>query len=417
MDHDPRLSLLSPLPTLSMPYQRRPSRTARTQGREGRSSTKSSRTLDPADLSARLTNVIAEREAAEGMNQSGRSQSINPRANNHLPGTRSSENRRRSHLDLADAERDGLSNQKSRAKSFHGPTGLEYSILQKAQGRGFEMDYRDRSCPLLPDTATSFAPTISYGHRAGAGATIRRASYIPPSPRPSDSRYVPQVAASQFASTATSTSMMDDPAERQNSRRASANTLRFSEPVSPHGRRRSTKASQGLWEGVHEPTIFESVATDAKPGERRSMFERAGDKSAHADARPRRMTAGDAFKAGEASDDAMASGGRESADMSHYELVNDHRVDWTQADEDAKMPRSKRLLRKADSILRMGRRGSAISRSSYGSSNASMVEGQEGNYALKSPKSHDSPNSPRSPRAVRAKSFWPFKKQTAVESH
>lgn len=413
MEHDPRVSLLSPLPTLNM-ASHRPSRTAQPQGRQARYSTRSSRTLDPVDLSARLTSVIAEREAAEARDQSRRTQSISPGANSHLRGSRSAENRRTTHLDPEDTEGSGLSHRKSRAKSFHGPTGLEYTTLQKAQGRGFELDDR-RSCPLLPDTP-SLPSTVSYGHRAGAGATTRRASYIPSSRRPSDSRYVPQVAASQFASTATSTSMMDDPTERETSRRASANALRIPEPTSPRGRRRSTKASQGLWEGVHEPTIFESVATDVKPkpGDRRSMFERVGDESAQADAQPRRMTEGDVFKAGETSDDALASGGRGSADTSHYELVNDHRVDWTQADEDAKIPRSKWLLRKADSILRMRRGSSAMSRSDHESGNGSIVDGHEGDYALKSPKSEGSPKSPRSPRAFRAKSLWPFKKQATV---
>lgn len=416
MDHDPRVSLLSPLPTLNMPTQR-PFRTTRPQGRQAGTSTKPPRTLDPADLSARLTNVIAEREAADVRNQSGRSQSINLGPNNHLLGSRSAENRGSTYLDPADAEKDGFAKRRSRAKSFHGPTGLEYSMLQKAQGHGFELDGPDRSCPMLPDPASSFGSTLSYGHRAGAGATTRRASYIPPSRRPSDSRYVPQVAASQFASTASSTSMMDDPAERQTSRRASANALRISEPTSPRGRRRSTKASQGLWEGVHEPTIFEFEATDAKPGNRSSMFEKVGDKSEHADARPRRKTAGDVFKAGEMGVGAMASVGRGSADSSHYELVNDHRVDWTQADENGKVPRSRRFLRRAGSILGMAGGSSAMSRSGYESSNGSMSDVHEGGYALKSPKSDGSPKSPRSPRAFRAKSLWPFRKQAAVEPH
>ncbi|KAL2110382.1 hypothetical protein VUR80DRAFT_1225 [Thermomyces stellatus] len=410
MDHDPRLTLLSPLPTLNIPTHRS-SRASRSQVRQSRP-TKPSRTLDPEDLSARLANVIAEREAAEASDQSGRSQSIDTKASDRLLSSKSTE-RHSTYLDPADAQKRRLSSSRSRANSFHGPTGLEYSMLQRAHGRGFELDDR-RNCPLLPDPVPSLASIVSYGHRSGAGATARHAPCIPSSRRPSDAGYVPQVTAPRHAST-TSSSVSGDPAEREASRRAFVNSPRHSEPASPSGRRRSTKASQGLREGMHEPTIFESVSTDAKPGDRRSMFERVSDKLAQAEGRPRRMTAGDVFKTGETDDGAVASGGRGSADTSHYELVNDRRATWAQADEETRMPRSKRFLRKADSILRKRRGSSARSREGYESSNGSMVDGQEGNHALKSPRSVSSPNSPKSPKSFR--SFWPFKKQMAVESH
>lgn len=375
MAHDPQPSLLSSLPSLEMPSNK----TSRAQKRQ-RGGSGTSRTLDPHDLSARLSGVLAEREAADAGPQS-LSTATTARS------TGSDSNRNTLTESATAGRKEGRSSSRSRR-----------TTLSRQQ----EEDDR-RSCPLLADSLS--LPSVSYGHRAPPGSTVRRASLTQASGRPSHAG----AAHAAHAGSTTANPMLDESLARANSRRASSHHPELS---SPHRRRRSTKtshSSHSSWESHHEPTIFEAVATDAKPGFRHTMFERDSDKAAQDEARPRRMTADSVAKARGAGDDAEASG-----DAAHYEVVNDHRVDWTQADEEEKMPRSKKLLQKADSILRLRRGSSARSREGE-STEGSVVDGHEGRHSV-SGGSHKSP--PKSPGLFSARTLWPFKKhQVAVESH
>ena len=370
---------------------------------------RSSRSLDPDDLSARLAAVIAEREAAEAKENNDRSQSVAVGRVGRRTDPKARDFARSSHIETAPTRSASQpSSRTRRPTSFHGPTGLEYSNahrVSRAGGASFLEPDERLECPLLPSAASAafFAPTVSYGHRARAGATTRRTSHAPELAKPSsDSRHV------QFA----------EPGDSASRRRVSASAVRHLESPAGHAARRSSpKASQGSWEGMHEPTIFEAVPMDFVPAERQSMFERTPDQMGHDSTQPRRMTAGDVPKTQGVSDDAVASpsSGGGSDDMAHYEAVYD---------EDAKVPRSKKsLFHRADSIFKLRRGSNARSaRSGEDSSNSSLADSTEGNYAVaggesvKSPLK--SPQSPKSPTFLRGRSFWPFKKQgSTVETH
>lgn len=388
MHHDSRISLTTPLPPLDMPSAKPRTRTHSKPTRSSRTSRSRSSSFDPDDLTTRLSAVLAEREAADRDRR--RSAAPDCRARPPLPDPASAVVPSSVAVESLDLE-NGFSRARSKkARSFAAPTGLEYPWHRApARVRGDESEDRDRSCPLLSEPIPSLATSAQND-------SARRASNASGSRPSQEARY-----ASQFASTTTAHPTLDDP--RQTPRSVSAGFLN-SPPASPPARRRSSlRASHGFWEGLHEPTIFEAIATDGKPADRRTMFEpTVRDYSDPLE--PRRMSAGDALKA---QLEGASAERRVSFEAPHYEVVNDHRVDWTQADEDTKMTRSRKLRRKADSILRLGRSPKTTHNGGDESSEGSLVDGQVGGYAVNGG-SEKSPKSPKSPRFLR---MWPFKKQ------
>lgn len=370
MHHDSRISLLTPLPPLTMPNAK-PRPRAKPPRRASRPR---STPLDPADLSARLDAVLAERDAAERSRR--RSAAADVRARPPLADPASAVVPSSVAVETLDLENGVVRARAEKAQSFAAPSGSGYP-WHGAPARGDESD-RDRSCPLLSEPIPSHATTAQGSStRRASNASVGRAA-----PRPT-------------------------PDERQTPRGVSADFLNYS-PESPRPRRRSSlRASHGFWEGLHEPTIFEAIASDSKPSDRRTMFEPAARDHSDASSQPRRMSAGDALK-------AQLGGSpperRVSFELPHYEVVNERRVDWTQADEEAKMTRAGRLRRKADSILRLGR-GPRAAHNGGDSSEGSLVDGQAGAYAVNGGPEKTSPKSPKSPRFLR---MWPFKKQIAA---
>lgn len=258
-----------------------------------------------------------------------------------------------------------------------------------------------------------------------------------------DFHYVPQHAAAQFAATATPSSMLKDPVAREQSRRASMQVL--CEPEQPaqstsalNSRRRSSAwASQGGWEGVQEPTIFESTpiaargsgatgvswtnqSAEAKKLYRRTMMEAPPRRMSAQDAplSSRRMSAGDLFdaranpRAGVETElpieEAQKPSKRTSSGLNYFEVLKDHQVDWTQADEGVvKERRSSRFLRK----LGLGRKHSH-DHSEDGSEEASEPS-RTGSATLAVPDGAISPL--KSPKSPRFKALWRFRSSHAKE--
>lgn len=353
MHHDSRISLLTPLPPLSMPATKPRPRAQPPR----RTSRPRSTPLDPADLSARLSAVLTERDAADRTRR--RSAAADARVRPPPTDPASAVVPSSVTVETLGLDSGLVRTRAEKAQSFAAPSGLEYPWDETpAPARGDE-SARDRSCPLLSEPIPSHATTArGDSTRRASNASVSRAAARP---------------------------ALD---ERQTPRSVSAEFLNYS-PEAPRPRRRSSlRASHGFWEGLHEPTIFEAIASDSKPSDRR-------------------MSAGDALKAKLG---RSAPERRVSFELPHYEVVNEHRVDWTQADEEAKMTRAGRLRRKADSILRLGRTP-RTAHNGGNSSEGSLVDAQAGVYAVNGGPEKTSPKSPKSPRFLK---IWPFKKQIAA---
>lgn len=367
MHHDSRISLISPLPPLDMPSIK--NRTHNSKPSRPRTSRPRSTGFDPEDLSARLSAVIAEREGLERNRR--RSAAADSRARPPLPDLTSDVVPSSVDIESLDLENGFARTRSRKTQSFAAPTGLEYPWHgAPARVRGDESAER-RNCPLLSEPMPSLATSAR-------SSSTRRDSHA-------------------SASRTTAYPHLDD---RQTPRNLSAEFLN-SPPTSPRCRRRSS-----LWEGLHEPTIFEAIASDSKPADRRTMFEPAVREYSADPSQPRRMSAGDALKTLEGSPPER----RVSFEPPHYEVVNEHRVDWTQADEEAKTTRSSKLRRKADSLLRLGRPPKTAHNGDE-STEGSLVDGQSGGHSVNGGSEKASAQSPKSPRFFR---MWPFKKQVAA---
>ena len=370
MHHDSRISLITPLPPLDMPSTKRRNNSKPSCSRTSRPR---STGFDPDDLSTRLSAVLAEREATERNRR--RSAAAGTRARPPLPDPASDVVPSSVAIESLDLE-NGFSRARTKAaQSFTAPTGLEYPWHRApARVRGDQSAER-KNCPLLSEPIPSLATSAQTG-------STRRGS--------------------NGSGTRTAHNALDD---RQTPRNVSAEFLN-SPPTFPSCRRRSSlRASHGFWEGLHEPTIFEAIASDSRPADRRTMFEPAvrdySDPS-----QPRRMSAGDALKALEGSPPEQ----RVSFELPHYEVVNERRVDWTQADEEVKMTRSRKLRRKADSLLRLGRK---TTHNGGDSSEGSIIDGQAG-YSVNGGSEKSEKASTKSPKSPRFLRMWPFKKQIAA---
>ncbi|SPN98537.1 uncharacterized protein DNG_01583 [Cephalotrichum gorgonifer] len=408
--------LLAPEPRGPQPAARAP----RTQPRQHRQSRSQSRAFDPHDLAARLESVLAEREAAELREGKRRVQSVAEasRSEPQLPG----ESGRgvvpqgnaapvEPAADLRVGAKEGFSSSRSRkAMSFHGPRDLEYSMWQRSHTRASIIDDdRDRMSPLLSEPLRPPPSTARGSVSNASGDASGPVSSAPPSSKRPSQAGIPDFAVSHFGPMTAEPCLIDSPVH------PSIKALRESEPLSPRGHRRrsSLRASKGSWDGLHEPTIFEAVPSDAKPGNRRTMFEtsmRNESPREAQDTRPRTMSTGDLLQARkQVTDDTAAYTDRPSStgpDVAYYEIANERRVYWARPDEDPKMTRSKKLFRKADSILRL-RRGSSAKAND--SSEGSPVEERESSNAAHGGGATKSPKSPK-----QHKSFWPFKKQVTV---
>jgi len=182
-------------------------------------------------------------------------------------------------------------------------------------------------------------------------------------------------------------------------------------------RRSPIRASQGVWDGIQEPTILESgtAAAEAKKLNRRTMIESPSKPmSTHEmGTSARRMSTGDM---GETRDKptgkaprAGASSKGASGDPSVPDIWRDHHADWTHGDEDdSKKRRSSRLLRR----FGLGRRPS------HDSSGASFEEASDDTNEGSRAASRQALEVPESPRSPRIKSLWPFRRlSTHLKEH
>ncbi|CAI4212544.1 unnamed protein product [Parascedosporium putredinis] len=406
------------------------------------------RPFDPEDLTQRLMEVMAEREADEAARQRARHVIVfsPPQQQPPAPSATSSssltfdmagsnsvnvESNPRQLPDLIESEEPETSDDNNSTKT------KEPGNDNASSSSGDPIPAAPAREKLVPYKSDPASKTLRTGSSRRASVNVASISHIKsPASRTgatsskrasTDFHYVPQHAAAQFAATATPSSMLKDPAAREQSRRASMQVLCEPEqPAQPtstlNSRRRSSAwASQGAGTVSRNPPF-----SNPRPSRPEVPAPRAdhdgGPSPTHVGAgcslSSRRMSAGDLFdaranpRAGVETElpigESQKPSKRTSSGLNYFEVLKDHQVDWTQADEGvAKERRSSRFLRK----LGLGRKYSH-DHSEDGSEEASEAS-RTGSATLAAPDGAISPL--KSPKSPRFKALWRFRSSHAKE--